>query len=51
MTLTKRQFGIEIAWAGRNEEFHQKRENYFMYDYCKATRLELEKQYHNAFPR
>jgi len=51
MTLTKRQFGIEIAWAGGNEEFHQKKGNYFMFDYWKNKRLKLEQQYHHAFPR
>ena len=43
--MDKRDLGLSIADHGRQEEFHQKRGNYFMYDYHKNQRLILEKQY------
>lgn len=36
---------LSAADHGGWEEFHQKRGNYFMYDYHKNERLKLEKQY------
>ena len=36
---------LSAADHGGWEEFHQKRGNYFMYDYHKNQRLLLEKQY------
>ena len=43
--LSKRELGLSIAYHGKLEEFHQKRGNYFMYDYHKNQRLLMEKQY------
>ena len=40
-----RELGLSIADHGRKEEFHQKRGNYFMYDYHKNQRLILEREY------
>ena len=42
---TKRELALSIADHGRLEEFHQKRGNYFMYDYHKNQRLKLEREY------
>jgi len=50
MNITREQLGLEIADAGRWEEFHQKRHEYEMYDYHKNRLLELKKQYQNLFP-
>ena len=36
---------LAAADHGRWEEFHQKRGDYFMYDYHKNERLKMEKQY------
>ena len=44
-SLSKRELGLSIADHGGWEEFHQKRGNYYMYDYHKNQRLLLEKQY------
>lgn len=35
----------DIYWNGICEEFHQKRHEYYMYDYHKARRLELQAKY------
>ena len=43
--MDKRDLALSIADHGKQEEFHQKRGNYFMYDYHKNQRLILEKQY------
>ena len=40
-----RELGLSIADHGRQEEYHQKRGNYFMYDYHKNQRLILEREY------
>ena len=42
---TKSELGLSIADHGKREEFHQKRGNYYMYDYHKNERLKMEKQY------
>ena len=44
-SLSKRELGLSIADHGRREEFHQKRGNYYMYDYHKSQRLLLEREY------
>ena len=44
-TMTKRELGLEIAYQGGWEEFHQKRDNFTMYGYHKGLRLKLEKYY------
>ena len=36
---------LSIADHGGWEEFHQKRGNYFMYDYHKNERLKMEREY------
>lgn len=36
----------DIANNGRLEEFHQKHHNFTMYDYHKAVRQRLEREYH-----
>ncbi len=41
----KRELGLAIADHGGWEEFHQRRGNWTMYDYHKARRLQLEKEY------
>ena len=43
--MDKRDLGLSIADHGKQEEFHQKRGDYFMHDYHKNQRLILEKQY------
>ena len=43
--MNKRELALSIADHGRQEEFHQKRGDYFMYDYHKNERLKMEKQY------
>lgn len=43
--MTKRELALSIADHGGWEEFHQKRGNFTMYDYHKAQRLKLEKEY------
>ena len=43
--MNKRDLALSAADHGGWEEFHQKRGNYFMYDYHKNQRLILEKQY------
>ena len=40
-----RDLALSIADHGRQEEFHQKRGDYLMYDYHKNERLKMEKQY------
>ncbi len=47
--LDKRELGLEIADEGGWEEFHQKRHNYTMYDWHKARRLKLEREYRDRF--
>lgn len=49
MTITRRELGLQIADEGGWEEFHQKRHNYFMYDYHKNRRLMLQRQYRELF--
>ena len=44
--MADREVGLTIADHGGWEEFHQKRGNYFMYDYHKNQRLKLEREYH-----
>ncbi len=43
--MNRRDLGLAIADHGGWEEFHQRRHNFTMFDYHKARRLELEKQY------
>jgi len=40
-----RELGLKIADHGEWEEFHQKRNNFTMFDYHKAERLKLQKEY------
>ena len=49
MTITRHQLGLEIAWEGGWEEFHQKLHNYTMYDHHKNRRLILQRQYGELF--
>ena len=43
--MPRRELALSAADHGGWEEFHQKRGNYYMYDYHKNQRLLLEKQY------
>ena len=43
--MDNRELGLSIADHGGWEEFHQKRGNYYMYDYHKNHRLKLERIY------
>lgn len=43
--MNKRELALSIADHGRQEEFYQKRGDYFMYDYHKNQRLILEREY------
>lgn len=47
--MTKDELGAAIADHGRWEEFHQKRHEYEMYDWHKARRLKLEREYRARF--
>jgi hypothetical protein len=47
--MSRRELGLEIAWEGGWEEFHQKKHNYTMYDHHKARRLMLEREYRKRF--
>ena len=47
--MDKRELGLTIADNGRQEEFHQKRGNYTMYDHHKSIRLRLEREYRGRF--
>lgn len=48
--LSDYDLGIQIADNGGWEEFHQKRHEYTMYDYHKARRLLLEREYRRRHP-
>lgn len=48
-SMTRRDLGLAIADHGGWEEFHQRRHEYTMYDWHKARRLELQKQYKERF--
>jgi hypothetical protein len=43
--LDDRELGLSAADHGAWEEFHQKRENFTMFDYHKALRLRMESEY------
>lgn len=47
--MGKRELGLTIADYGGWEEFHQKRHEYFMYDYYKGLRLKLLREYKERF--
>lgn len=47
--MTKYDLACAIADEGGWEEFHQKRHNYTMYDYHKARRLQLEREYRSKY--
>jgi hypothetical protein len=47
--MNKHDLGCSIADHGGWEEFHQKRHDYFMYDYHKERRLRLEAEYRMRF--
>ena len=47
--MDKHTLACEIADNGAWEEFHQKRGNWTMYDYHKAKRLQLAKEYQARF--
>lgn len=49
--MDKRELGLTIADNGRQEEFHQKRGNYTMYDHHKSIRLKLEREYRARFAK
>lgn len=51
MLLDKRDLGLTIADEGGWEEFHQRRGNYFMYDFHKARRLKLETEYRRRYQK
>ena len=43
--LSDRELGLSAADNGQWEEFHQKRDNFTMYDHHKALRLRMESEY------
>lgn len=45
LAVKKHELGCEIADCGGWEEFHQRRGNFTMYDYFKARRLRLTREY------
>lgn len=47
--IAKRDLSLTIADHGGWEEFHQKRHNYYMFDYHKNRRLELEAEYRRLY--
>lgn len=46
--MSKHDLSCSIADHGMWEEFHQKRGNYYMYDFHKRRRLELQNDYDNG---
>lgn len=47
--MSKYDLACEIHDNGEWEEFYQKRGNWFMYDYHKAKRIKLQKEYQERF--
>lgn len=47
--MSRRDLALAISDHGRWEEFHQRRHEYECYDWHKARRLELEREYRKRF--